>query len=213
MSNLATIRASVRKDLHDEDAAAFRWTDAVVDRHINRALLEYSQVRPLEAKTTLQTVAGSRDIDVSGLTPRVRVVAAEWPAGEYPPAYVPFVQWGDTLTLDVTSAPAATEDVNVYWHKTHTINGSVTFPSSHDDIIAGGAAGYAALEWASFASNRVNIGGQDAWGRYMEFANVRLEQFRHALRALPDANRLRTGRFYTPQVARLRSQTTDPGPL
>ena len=86
MSNLATIRASVRKDLHDEDAAAFRWADAVLDRHIKRALLEYSQVSPLEAKTTLQTVADSRDIDVSALTPRVRVVAAEWPSGEYPPA-------------------------------------------------------------------------------------------------------------------------------
>ena len=85
--------------------------------------MEYSQVSPLEAKTTLQTVADSRDIDVSALTPRVRVVAAEWPSGEYPPTYVPFALWGDTLTLDVAGAPAAAEDVNVYWHKTHAING------------------------------------------------------------------------------------------
>ncbi len=212
MSSLATIRADVRKDLHDEDATAYRWTDAVLDRHIKRAVLEYSQVSPLEQKTTLTTTAGSRDISIATLTPRLRTVAAEWPTGKYPPAYVPFVVWGDTLTLDVAGAPGGVENVNVYWHKAHSINGSVTFPSSHDDIIAGGAAGYAALEWASFASNRVNVGGDDVWGRYTEFANVRLQSFREGLRRLPEANRLHSGQFYVAQPARFRSQTTDPGP-
>lgn len=212
MSSLATIRSAVRKDLHDEDATVYRWTDAVLDRHIARVLLEYSQVNPLEQKTTLVTTPGSRDLSVASLTPRVRVVAAEYPTGEYPPSFVPFSLWGDTLTLDVAGAPASAQNVNVYWHKAHVINGSVTFPSTHDDIIAGGAGGYAALEWASFASNRVNVGGADAWGRYMDFANVRLEEFRRALRELPAANTLRTGQFYTPQPAGFRRQTTDPGP-
>ena len=212
MSSSATIRAAVRKDLHDEDATAYRWTDAVLDRHIARVLLEYSQASPLEQKTTLVTTPGSRDVSVASLTPRVRVVAAEYPTGEYPPSFVPFSLWGDTLTLDVAGAPASAQNVNVYWHKAHAINGSVTFPSTHDDIIAGGAAGYAALEWASFASNRVNVGGADAWGRYMDFANVRLEEFRRALRELPAANTLRTGQFYAPQPAGFHRQTTDPGP-
>ena len=52
MSSLATIRAEVRRDLHDEDAAAFRWVDTVLDRHIKRAVREYSMVSPLEQKTT-----------------------------------------------------------------------------------------------------------------------------------------------------------------
>lgn len=214
MSSLATIRSAVRKDLHDEDATAYRWTDAVLQRHIERALLEYSHVSPLEQKSTLQTSAGSRDISISSLTPRLRVVAVEWPVGEYPPVYVPFTLWGDTLTLDVASAPSALEDVNVLWHKAHAINGSVTFPASHDDIIATGAAAYAALEWASFATNRVNVGGDNVWGKYMDFANVRLAEFQRMLRdLLPAANRLRTGRFYAPAEARFRSQDTDPGPL
>lgn len=213
MSDLTTIRAAVRIDLQDETPASERWTDATLNRHIQRALLEYSQVTPIEQKTTLTATPDSRDLSLTTLTPRVRIVAAEWPTGEYPPAYVPFILWGDTLTLDVNSPPAAADDVNILWHKTHDINGSVTFPASHDDLIAGGAAGYAALEWASFASNRVNIGGDQTWGRYMDFANTRLATFRDQLRALPAANQLRSGRLYTPQQVRFRSQTTDPGPV
>ena len=213
MSNLATIRATVRIDLQDEDASNERWTDAALNRHIQRALLEYSQVSPLEQKSTLTTVLNSRDVDVSTLTPRVRIVAAEYPTGEYPPSYVPFSAWGDTLTLDLAGAPSGTPDVAVYWHKVHAINGSVTFPASHDDIIATGTAAYAALEWASFSSNRLNVGGDDVWGRYMEFANVRLTAFKEQLRRLPAAKQVRTARMYRPVDARFTSQATDPGPV
>lgn len=213
MSSLATIRADVRKDLHDEDASAYRWTDAVLDRHIKRALQEYSHASPIEQKTALTTEADSRDVDVSSLTPRIRIIAAEYLTGEYPPAYVPFLLWGDTVTLDLTGEPSGTPSVNVYWHKEHSVNGSVTFPSSHDSIVATGAAGYAALEWASFATNRVNTGGDNVWGMYMDFANVRLQAFRDQLRQLPAANTLRTARLYSPADARFRSQTTDPGPV
>lgn len=213
MSNLATIRATVRIDLQDEDASNERWTDATLNRHIQRALLEYSQVSPLEQKSTLTTVLNSRDVDVSTLTPRVRIVAAEYPTGEYPPSYVPFSAWGDTLTLDLAGAPSGTPDVAVYWHKVHAINGSVTFPASHDDIITTGAAAYAALEWASFSSNRLNVGGDDVWGRYMEFANVRLTAFKEQLRRLPAAKQARTARMYRPVDARFTSQATDPGPV
>ncbi len=213
MSDLATIRATVRTDLHDEDSANERWTDAELDRHIGRALLEYSLHSPLEAKSTLQTAPGSRDLDVATVAPRVRIVAVEFPSGEYPPSYVPFSLWGDTLTLDVAAVPAAAEDVAVYWHEPHTIDGSATFPAAHDDIIATGAAAYAALGWASFASNRLNVGGDEVWGRYMEFANVRLATFNERLRGLPEVSRTRTARLYTPVDVRLRSQTTDPGPV
>jgi len=214
MSSLATVSTAVRKDLHDEDSAAYRWTDAVLQRHIERAVLEYSQISPLEQKSTLVTVAGTRDISISTLTPRLRVSHVEWPTLQYPPQFVPFTLWGDTLTLDVVSAPTAIENFFVFWHKVHAINGSVTFPSTHDDIIATGAAAYAALDWASFASNRVNVGGDNVWGKYMDFANVRLTEFQRMLRdLLPAANTLRTGTLYTPAVERLRSQTTDPGPV
>ncbi len=217
MSSLATIRPRIRNDLHDNDATAYRWTDAVLDRHMQRAVQEYSFASPLETKTTLTTVANSRDVAVSTLTPRVRILAAEYPTGEYPPAYVPFTLWGDTLTLDIAEDVSGTPNVNVFWHKEHTIHATVdastTFPTSHDDIIATGAAAYAALEWASFASNRVNVGGDNVWGKYMDFANVRLQEFQERLRKLPAQAQVRTARLYTPADVRLRSQTTDPGPV
>ena len=213
MSNLATIRAAVRIDLQDEDATNERWANDTLDRHIERAVLEYSHVSPLEKKSTLQTAQDSRDVDVSSLSSAIRIVAAEYPTGQYPPAYVPFSLWGDTLTLDLAGAPSGTPDVVVFWHALHTINGAISFPDSHDDIIAGGAAGYAALEWSSFSSNRLNVGGDDVWGRYMEFANVRLAAFRQQLSTLPSANRARTSRLYTPADVRFSSQSTDPGPV
>ncbi|HEY8172261.1 MAG TPA: hypothetical protein VIH21_04175 [Dehalococcoidia bacterium] len=213
MSSLATIRADVRKDLHDEDSAAYRWTDSVLDRHIKRSVREYSFYNPLEQKSALVTLSNSRDVDVSMLTPRVRIVAAEYPTGRYPPSFTPFGLWGETLTLDLQGAPSGTPAVNVFWHKVHAINGSVTFPATDDDIIATGAAGFAALELASFASNRVNVGGDNVWGRYLDFGQQRLKDFYDQLRRMPAANKLRSGRFYSPVDVRLTSQTSDPGPV
>ncbi len=69
MSSLATIRANVRKDLHDEDATAFRWTDAVLQRHIERALREFSFYAPLEKKSTVVTVANPEGLG-SGAAPQ-----------------------------------------------------------------------------------------------------------------------------------------------
>ncbi len=65
--NLNEMRALVRRDLKDEDAANYRWTDGELDRHIAHALAEISQAAPLEATATVATTSGSRDIDVSGL--------------------------------------------------------------------------------------------------------------------------------------------------
>ncbi len=36
--NLTQMRAIVRRDLHDEDAANYRWTNDEIDRHIARAV-------------------------------------------------------------------------------------------------------------------------------------------------------------------------------
>jgi hypothetical protein len=211
MSSLATIRDTVEQDLHDETNV--RWTTAVLDRHIKHAVLDYSQVSPLEQKNGLTTTPGSRDVSITSLVPRIRVTAVEYPTAAYPPNFVPFSLWNSIITLDLISPPAGAESIQVYWHKVHTINGGGTFDPSHDDIIAVGAAGYAALDTASFATDRINVGGDNVWGKYQEFGEQRLTQFRKMLRDLPVANTLRTGQLYTPAGGRLRSQTTDPGPL
>lgn len=195
--NLAQMRAAVRQDLHDEDAAAYRWTDTVLDRHITRAVAEYSLASPLEQRTTLQTTPASRDISISTLTNLIEIEAVEWPVGEFPPARVGFSLWGTTLTLDTINEPTGAENVYVYWTKPHTVDaGSTTVPVAHDHILAAGAAGYAALDWTSYASNRINTGGEDVWGRYKAFADERLRTFTRELNRIARANTVRQRRLY-----------------
>ena len=206
-ANLAAVRALVRKDLHDEDSGAYRWTDAVLDRHIVRAVNEYSLHAPLEQKSTLTTTAGSRDISVSTLTNRIDIEAVEWPTLEFPPRRVGWSEWQDTITLDTVNAPTGVENVFVFWVKAHTLDGSgSSIPAIHDDIICAGAAGYAALDWTSFASNRVNTGGDDVWGRYSAFAAERLRYFNQELRRVGRRNAVRVRRMYSTEAPSIFEQ-------
>lgn len=196
-TTISTIRARVRQDLHDEDSSNYRWTDAVLDRHIGRAVGEYSLHAPLEQRSTLTTTAGSRDVSIASLANLVAVEAVEWPAGEFPPRRVGFSAWQTTLTLDVVNAPSAVENVYVYWTRVHTLDGSSsTIPVAHEDLVALGAAAYAALDWTSFATNRINTGGDDVWGRYKAFGEERLRDFRREIRRIGRNNTVRQRRMY-----------------
>jgi hypothetical protein len=178
-------------------------------------VLHYSLVKPQEKKATIQNDSDARTVSLSTISDRIRIVAVEFPTGEYPPEYVPFFTWGDTLTMDLSYAPSGQANTYVYYHAEHTINGTTTFPATHNNIIATGAAGYAALELTADTANKVNVGGENAWGRYCDLARERLDAFRSDLRQIAEAyaNRLHSSRLYSPvQGTRLTSQTTDPGP-
>src|SRR3990170_2111135 len=103
------MRGRLRKDLHDEDAANYRWTDGELDRHIQHAVREFSLAVPLEAKTALTTTADSRDVSISGLADLVAIEAVESPAGQSPPQYVRYSVWLAALTLLVDAAPTGGE--------------------------------------------------------------------------------------------------------
>src|SRR5919108_6140117 len=98
MPTIADIRARLRKDLHDEDSANYRWTDGELDRHTQHAVREFSLALPLEAKTALTTTAGSRDLSLSSLTDLVAIEAVEYPAGLFPPSYARYSVWLSTPT-------------------------------------------------------------------------------------------------------------------
>jgi hypothetical protein len=197
-TNISIIRAAVRKDLHDEDAAAYVWTDAVLDRHIGRAVTDYSVADPLEVKSTLSTTAASRDLSVASLVPLVGIDAVEWPVGEFPPMRVGYSLWADTLTMDVVAAPSSVQNAYVYWLKQHTLDaGSSTIPAADDDLIALGAAGYAALDRAVYAVNKINTGGADVWGRYKSFGDASLAQFRQELHHRGRSNAVRQRRMFS----------------
>ena len=210
--NLSDMRNRLRKDLHDDDPQDQRWTDAELDRHIRRAVRDFSLSVPLEKKATLSTTAGSRDLSIAGLTDLVAIEAVEHPVGDYPPTYVPYSVWISTLTLLIASPPAAAEDVNVYYTRLHTLDATTsTLPAQYEDIVATGAGAYAALEWASFATNRVNVGGQDVWRDYLTWGQQQLAQFQRALARHGRRNAVRIRRLYRPATTPV-DQSTVMGP-
>lgn len=197
--NLSDMRTRVRRDLHDEDAGNYRWTDSELDRHIERAARELSLAAPREAKATLTTTAESRDLSLSTLTELVAVEAVEYPVDKYPPSYVPFSLWAGTLTLLVDEVPLSAQPVNVYYGRMHTLDASTsTIPPQLEEVVATGATAYAAIEWASFATNRINVGGDDVWRHYLTWGQERLAAFAHALAQHGRRNAVRVRRLYTP---------------
>ena len=210
--DLNEMRTRVRQDLHDEDASNYRWIDAVLDRHIQHALQEISMSAPLEALSTLTPTAGSRDLSLDSLTGLVQVEAVEYPTDKYPPSFVRFSVWADTLTLLVDSAPSGSESVNLYYGKLHTLDATTsTLLPALEELVALGAEGYAAIEWASFATNRINVGGEDTWRHYLTWGRERLAAFRRGLARRSSKSRVRNQALYTP-IRPLESQTTDWGP-
>jgi hypothetical protein len=202
MATLTTLRAQLRKDLHDEDSTNYRWLDAVLDRHIERANRELSLALPREQKTTLQTGAGSRDVSLSSLAGLVRIEAVEYPAGLYPASYVRFSVWQTTLTLLIETVPGGVEDVEVYWFSLHTVDGSsCTLPGYAEEALLTGAAGYAATELASYMTNRANVAGAAAVDAYQTWGELQLRRFRQQLAAFGERSRLRASSLYRPAAA------------
>lgn len=194
--NLSEMTARIRKDLHDDDAGNYQWTDDELTRHINRAVRELSEKVPLPARATLPTTPGSRQIDLSSLTNRVMVQAVEYPVDGSPPQYQRFSIWGDNLNL-LGSAEADGSNCYIYFGVLHTLdaNGS-TIPTQYEDLVATGACGYAAIEWAAFTINRVNVGGVMTPREYRIWGNERLKAFKTGLKKLGRRQRIRTQQLF-----------------
>lgn len=197
--NLSQMIALVRKDLHDEDSNNYQWTDAELTRHINRAVKELSEKIPLPAKATLPTTSGSREIGISSLSNRIMVEAVEYPVDEFLPKYQQFSIWGDTLTIVSGDEPNGS-NCYVYYGVVHTLdaNGS-TIPGKYEDLVATGACGYAAIEWAAYAINRVNVGGAMTPREFRQWGNERLRAFSEGLRRLGRRQRVRTQQLFISQ--------------
>jgi len=209
--NLSEMRAIVRRDLHDEDAGNYRWTDDELDRHIAHAVKDFSEYLPDEQKATKATTSGSREIDISNLSDRVMVVAVEYPVANFPKRYQRFSLWGDALTILGEEIPDGS-DAYIYYGKLHTLSAeSSTISARHEDLIAAGACGYAAVEWAAYAINRVNVGGGITPREFLAWGNERLNYFKQEIRRLGRRNRVRVRSLYKPYYP-VVSQTTDYGP-
>lgn len=188
---LGALRTSVRRDLHDESAT--RWTDAVLDRHIQRAVEEYQQVWPAEASSDLTLSAGVRVYDLSSLSGLLWVDRVWYPyvAGE-PPGWSPFIVAATSLYLLAADPPTAGEVARVWYARAHTLDATTsTIPGGHDHVIALGAVAFAHLDWASYAVGRVNVAERTP-DEYRAYAQARYAEFRARLDALAQERAART---------------------
>jgi len=209
--NLTEMRTIVRRDLHDEDAANYRWIDAEIDRHIAHAVSDLSEAIPDEQKATKATTPSSRVLDISDIANRVMIQAVEYPVDQFPPRFQRFALWHDMLTLLGRDIPDGS-NACIYYGRLHTMDtlGS-TVPACHEDLLATGAAAYAAYEWASYSINRVNVGGTPTAAQFLAWGKDRLVEFRTRLHTLGRKNRVRVRSLYDsyePPVSR----ATDYGP-
>ena len=209
--NLSEMRTIVRRDLHDEDANNYRWTNDELDRHIGHAVKSFSEHLPYEQKATQATAAGSREMDIASITDRVTVAAVEYPVGNFPKRYQRFSLWGDALTLLGDEIPDGS-DAYIYYGKLHILDSdSSTIPVSYEDLVAVGAGGYAAVEWAAYAINRVNVGGDITPREFLAWGNEKLKYFKQELKRLGRRNRVRVRSLYEPYYP-VVSRATDYGP-
>ena len=209
--NLTEMRDIVRREFHDKDASNYRWTDNELDRHIARAVKDFSEAIPREQKIAIATTSGSREIDISSVTDRAMIEAVEYPVGKFPRSYQRFALWGDSMTLLGDEVPDGS-DTDIYYGKLHTLDASTsTIPAVYEDLVATGACGYAATEWAIYAVNRVNVGGTGTPEDFLNWGRYRLQSFRSELRRLGRKNRVRIGSLYQSYYPSV-SKSTDYGP-
>jgi len=165
----------------------------------------------LEQKATKATTSGSRALDISSLSDRVMVAAVEYPVDKFPQRYQRFSLWGDTLTLLGTEVPDGS-NAYVYYGKLHTLDVSTsTIPQQFEDLVAIGAEGYAAVEWAVYATNRVNVGGSETADDFLRWGKEKLNFFRDELKRLGRRNRVRINQLYRSYYPPV-SKSTDYGP-
>jgi len=209
--NLAEMRTIVRRDLHDEDAENYRWTNDEMDRHIAHAVKDFSEAIPYEQKATKATTSGSREIDLSSITDRIMIEAVEYPVDKFPRKYQRYSLWADTLTLLGDEVPNGS-NAYIYYGKLHTIDAEdSSIPTKHEDLVATGAGGYAAVEWAAYAINRVNVGGLMTPGEFLTWGKEKLKYFKTELKKLGRRNRVRIRSLYEPYYPPV-SKSTDYGP-
>jgi hypothetical protein len=194
---LSQLRAAVRRDLRDEDPGDYRWSDDELDRHIDHALRELSQAIPREAETTLPTVDGSREVDLSSLTDLVILDSVEYPLGQTPPEYQRFEVWGGTLVLLDGDLPDGS-DCGLRYGALHTLDEEgCSLPARFEDLLAIGAEGHALMAWGAFTANRVSLGGEQTSATFVAQGQARLDRFRSQLQKHAYRNRMKIRRFYT----------------
>ena len=135
----------------------------------------------------------------------------EYPVDNFPPRYQRFSLWADVLTILGSEVPDGS-NAYIYYGQLHTLGASgSTIPAEHEELVATGAGGYAAMEWAVYAINQVNVGGNETAQDFLNWGKDKLDYFRAELKWLGRRNRIRARALYKPYFPPV-SKSTDYGP-
>jgi len=190
--NLTEMRARVRQDLQDTDAANYRWSNDEVDGAIQRVVREFSLAYPLMESTDIATTDGSRELDISSLSGLIAIMRVEFPIGEDPACYQRVELWKTTLYMQDKGNG---DDARVRWYKEHTLGESSTIPTQFEEIIVLGATGYLAASASAYTVDRASIAGTGATINFLKWGQERLELYQEKLKALQ--GRIITRELYT----------------
>lgn len=186
--NLSAIRAICRQFLSDEFSPDIdlTWQDDELDLHIGHVLSEISKSSPYEVKEELTTIAGSKELDIGDIDDLLFVDEVEYPAGEDPREFRNFSVWGDTLTMDIDTAPATTgEDVYLYCAELHSLTeSSSTLKPLQELLLVDGVCAYAAIAKSKDYIDKVNIGGARTAADMLVWGENKLAIYKAELRHL-----------------------------
>lgn len=182
--DLEAMCAAVAGDL--DDAGNAIWTTEELERAVRRALRDYSTASPRRAEAILTLTGAGRELDIAGLDGLIGVERIWFPydaaAPDWPPHWRAFEAWPEGfLFLDVAEEPAAGEKARLFYWALHTLAGldgatETTVPAEDEDLVALGAAGYAALEQARAAIGTINVSGYTPL-HWRAWAEARLAEF------------------------------------
>ena len=153
---------------------------------------------PRELTATIATTPGSRELSVATLTALVEVQRVEYPVGDFPPCLVRFTQWGETMLLDLSTAPDGS-DATVDYTAGHTLDDAgSSLPPRFEELLVMGASAYAVLEQSVATIDGLNTGGPAVPEQFAASARARLTAFGQLLQQYARANRVRSRRLVTP---------------
>jgi hypothetical protein len=186
----ATFRADLRRDLRDEDAAAYIWTDAVLNRHIAHAIDRVQTVAPRLASLAHVTVAAGRSIALTGLLPATYLwlEAIDVPIAPDVPCRRAFrLEPGPTAVV-LDGDPLGVGTAIVVWYAArYTVDDSSSdLPAYLEAVVLDGALAFAGRDQAIDVIARLNPSG-DAPAQYRAIGDLAERRFEAAI------DRLRLG--------------------
>lgn len=183
---LSAIRHTARQILKDEFVSGtdYDFANDELDLHINEVLVEISQVNPYIVEETLES-DGTRKLDISEITDLLEVKKAEYPTGNDPPVYRNVSVMGNTLRIDIATAPTSGDDVYLICHKVHQLTESAsTLSPALEKVLVEGVVAKAAQSWLNRMRKQI-VPASAKW--YQDWANNHYLIYQNSLRGITPA--------------------------